>query len=485
MFVRREVRSLNDDTLKYYAVAVDAMKQRDPDNPVSWSYQAAMHGSLETPPRKLYNQCIHGSWYFLPWHRMYVYYFERIARQAVIEAKGPHDWALPYWNYGIDAAHASIPDAFRQPASSANPLYVEERRRKPEPGPAINEGGRIPFQIGSEKLARNCAVYPGDLPGQLGGGTTQPRHKWREYGQLEELPHNQVHDMVGGENGWMSVIELAALDPIFWLHHTNIDRIWAQWSEDHDNPANPSWLNQRFSFFDFDGSEVELSAEDVLDFQHNLDYTYDVIPSTKPDVEPLVAPPETPPKKVDREPVISGAADGDPKVVGASEETLTLTGEPEHIPVAIDDRARQEVQEASRQTDPRHLHLAIENIEGEQNPGTVYGVYINLPDEPTEADLERHYAGSVSFFGIEHTKESPQDAHGHPLRSVLDVGHVLRKLGGGEEYGGEPLKVSFRPLTLLPPDSEEESQAAAAISTESAPEAAPVEIGRVSLRVAE
>src|ERR1044071_3569092 len=98
VFVRREVRSLNDNTLKYYAVAVQAMKERDPANPTSWWYQAAIHGSEETPPRKLYNQCIPGSWYCAPWHRMYVYYFERIVRQAVIKANGPADWALPYWN---------------------------------------------------------------------------------------------------------------------------------------------------------------------------------------------------------------------------------------------------------------------------------------------------------------------------------------------------------------------------------------------------
>jgi len=37
-----------------------------------------MHGTDATPAKTLWNSCQHGSYYFLSWHRMYLYYFERI-----------------------------------------------------------------------------------------------------------------------------------------------------------------------------------------------------------------------------------------------------------------------------------------------------------------------------------------------------------------------------------------------------------------------
>ncbi|KAJ5219622.1 hypothetical protein N7468_008826 [Penicillium chermesinum] len=45
-----------------------------------------------------------------------------------------------------------------------------------------------------------------------------------------EYIHNNIHGWVGGDfNGHMSQIPVATFDPLFWLHHCNIDRIWALW----------------------------------------------------------------------------------------------------------------------------------------------------------------------------------------------------------------------------------------------------------------
>jgi tyrosinase len=50
--------------------------------------------------------------------------------------------------------------------------------------------------------------------------------------------HNGVHVWVGGT---MSVIPTAPSDPVFWMHHANIDRLWAQWQTAHPglNPSLP------------------------------------------------------------------------------------------------------------------------------------------------------------------------------------------------------------------------------------------------------
>ena len=80
--------------------------------------------------------------------------------------------------------------------------------------PCLNE---IPFQASSS---------PGGDPG-FGGPVTGFHHgSDGPNGQLESVPHNQVHGYVGG---FMGSFDTAGLDPIFWLHHANIDRIWQIW----------------------------------------------------------------------------------------------------------------------------------------------------------------------------------------------------------------------------------------------------------------
>ena len=45
---------------------------------------------------------------------------------------------------------------------------------------------------------------------------------------LESI-HNNIHNDVGGPNGHMTILWYAAFDPSFWLHHANVDRLFALW----------------------------------------------------------------------------------------------------------------------------------------------------------------------------------------------------------------------------------------------------------------
>jgi len=479
VFVRQEARSLTDDTLRWYGRAVGRMKERSADEVTSWWYQAAIHGSTE-PPKRLYDQCKHGSWFFLPWHRMYLYRFEEIVRAAVVELGGPEDWSLPYWNYGLDEAHASIPEAFREPEAEGaeNPLYVEERAPRTSQEPGINEGAVLKRRTTSDASATAAPRFVG--PEELGGGPNpQTRVFFGEPGRLELSPHNAVHGAVGGEEGWMSFPEEAAKDPIFWLHHANIDRIWAEWEQSRQDAEEPEWRNESFPLFNVKGEEVELTPAQVLDTIADLNYTYDVIPAAAGGPGPT--PPE--PKKEEESFAVAAPNPGpERKVVGAAEQKVTLTGSTEAIPVTVDARAREELREASRESDPRRVFLNIEDIEGDVNPGTVYGVYLNLPKDPDEKTLEEHYAGNISFFGIERAQEPRGDEHGHNFRYVLEIGGLLRSLGGGQQAGDEELDVTFRPLRLKPPKGHPEEEAFPA-QPEAGRQEPPIHIGRVSLSV--
>jgi tyrosinase len=51
-----------------------------------------------------------------------------------------------------------------------------------------------------------------------------------------EAIHGAVHVWVGGNMGY---IPTAPSDPIFWMHHANVDRLWWQWQQAHPG-LNPT-----------------------------------------------------------------------------------------------------------------------------------------------------------------------------------------------------------------------------------------------------
>jgi tyrosinase len=54
--------------------------------------------------------------------------------------------------------------------------------------------------------------------------------------QLEVSMHNLVHRYVGGT----MVLAASPNDPVFWLHHANIDRLWGKWQDRYGNSTYPT-----------------------------------------------------------------------------------------------------------------------------------------------------------------------------------------------------------------------------------------------------
>src|ERR1051325_10733216 len=121
--VRRDIGGLSasDPIIIGYKTAVTAMKALPATDPRSWSYQAAIHGTYATPSHTAWNTCEHHTKFFWSWHRMYLYYFERIVRKY----SGVSGWALPYWNYS-SPSERQLPAVFRDATSS---LYVANPTR--------------------------------------------------------------------------------------------------------------------------------------------------------------------------------------------------------------------------------------------------------------------------------------------------------------------------------------------------------------------
>ncbi|HVV71306.1 MAG TPA: tyrosinase family protein, partial [Verrucomicrobiae bacterium] len=288
--------TFDNKDLYWYAIGVRAMMARALNDTASWWIFAAIHGEYVTPANDAgqfpgwayipgvpkvpttplpspnavetyWDQCQHQSWFFPPWHRGYLLALEAQLREDIVQQGGPSTWALPYWDYFGSGDEFEIPPAFTlqdMPDGSPNPLFVTARY-----GPNANEIVFVPTEAGLKKypvpppnyqgtVTQTClsnTAYTGSdrntpLPG-FGGPLTGFWHGGNyPSGNLEQNPHNLTHVYVGGSvsdtvYGLMADPGLAALDPIFYLHHANIDRMWAVWNSNssHVNPSDPNWLN--------------------------------------------------------------------------------------------------------------------------------------------------------------------------------------------------------------------------------------------------
>ncbi|KAI3322315.1 common central domain of tyrosinase-domain-containing protein [Xylariaceae sp. AK1471] len=78
--------------------------------------------------------------------------------------------------------------------------------------------------------------------------SARPKVDGLGFGSIEDI-HNTLHVLTGGwgnYDGHMSHVPIAAFDPIFWLHHTNIDRLVSIWQGLHDDPNEPdTWVTTK------------------------------------------------------------------------------------------------------------------------------------------------------------------------------------------------------------------------------------------------
>ncbi|KLU35670.1 hypothetical protein AB595_17020 [Massilia sp. WF1] len=298
--------------LQSYAKAVRAMLALPPEDPRNW-YRHAMVHTLDCP---------HGNWWLLPWHRGYLGWFEQICR----ELSGDPQFALPYWDWTAEQKVPSgMFDDVLDPTNAAyipNAQEFEQRLKAAlantdywtSPGGMFDRNTRygqllirkfrfaddIMFDIVGDPsgplfydqahargIRRDApqlsaatidavstatiqaALAAPDFP-TFGSLKSANHHTMAGFSVIEGRPHNSIHRCVGSRDcnfmdaqGFMTNF-LSPVDPIFFLHHANLDRLWDVWTRKQQLlglPVLPSGVELRTELPDDQKSAEEKNTD--------------------------------------------------------------------------------------------------------------------------------------------------------------------------------------------------------------------------------
>ncbi|KAJ8068065.1 hypothetical protein OCU04_003639 [Sclerotinia nivalis] len=276
---RKDILDLQKDlpTWSLYIQALIALQKVPEDDPLSWFQIAGIHGRPYyswgdvnwNPAAPQIGYCTHDDVLFPTWHRPYLALYEQVlaSHVQVIAAKyndatyttAAKNFRIPYWDWAaVPALPPIVSDATVQIATPsgtqnvANPLLLYKFQQFP-----LN-GTWFPT-TGTNTADRDLAQDPTTLrfPNAAIQGTSQSNIVNENLGAVGlmsmiysmfskstafyniatqvstspslENPHGAVHVAIGGPYGHMSQLSYSAFDPIFWLHHANVDRLFAMW----------------------------------------------------------------------------------------------------------------------------------------------------------------------------------------------------------------------------------------------------------------
>jgi len=242
------------------------------------------------------NTRIHYTGLFLPWHRWFVHVFEES-----LKTKCNYTGASPYWNWTIDA-----PDFYESSFwKDSDPVSGLGGWGDPNADFRVPDGGfhTLPLSYPSPHTPRRnftLRAFSGPFPFPrdpltIGNAsfsasvieevlqTSSGDYKGFQKGlEAPEGPHNGVHDTVGGDMAGSCPDNAPPNctggptwppnDPVFFLHHAMIDKIWYDWQ--NRDPVNAE------SFFG--GSVESLSSLAAYNQYPNGDPPFLNLSSTMP-----------------------------------------------------------------------------------------------------------------------------------------------------------------------------------------------------------
>ncbi|MDE1819029.1 MAG: tyrosinase family protein [Thaumarchaeota archaeon] len=183
---------------------------------------------------------------FFPWHREFICRYEQ-ALQSVDSSV-----SLPYWDWSSGNSSDTtqiFTDDFMGPPGSANIITAANDPSRSETGevasghfttangwivnPALTPPGYGNALRRSTSLDTSDATWfkPAVAGVPKAFNDTDYNHFEPD---IEGVPHGYIHLWMGGNMYFMT----SPNDPIFFMHHANVDRLWAIWQQKYPGPAN-------------------------------------------------------------------------------------------------------------------------------------------------------------------------------------------------------------------------------------------------------
>ncbi|WP_216821053.1 tyrosinase family protein [Singulisphaera sp. GP187] len=456
-YVRRNVTDpMTAATLQSYKNAITAMLNLPPTDPRNWYRNALIH----------LLDCPHGNWWLLPWHRGYIGWFEQTCRAL----SGDSNFALPYWDW---TAGPYIPSAFTDNSvlNPANPAFIDgyaafqqqftdpvntfyagltsgqqnELSLRGMATPAdfwSNASGALfpssqarqpnfdPTVLNSVALSTILdALAPATFL-DFGSDKAQAHSEMVGFGILEGQPHNNIHNAVGGD---MSEF-LSPVDPIFFMHHSNIDRLWDVWTRKQQAQNLPTlpegadlaaWQNEPFLFY-INSAGQSVPNGKAGDYATIGPFNYTYQPGSGENVVQQAAPRLLAQKEKIFQTTLS-------KTTLDFQQPMTATGS---VPAALTHPA------AAVATPPLFARITLQPPENRR--GVRLHVLVNSPEGARNVGFsDPSFAGTITFFG--------SHGHGHmagPVSFDVPLTEALKRLrAAGRLKVGEPLRIQVVPDT--------------------------------------
>jgi hypothetical protein len=381
-YVRKNCSSTGGQAdMEAMSKALAIMKNTPCSNVTSWYYQGAIHwvtdpgdvtnnvlcptytGPLDTAWQNCTHTANGANIHFLIWHRLYTYFFERIVRKY----SGKSDFAIPYWKY-VDPLYRVMPAIFRDPKDS---LYELARDKTLNQGQPISKSFADQYLVGGMQTANQSEDYE------------------VFNSNIENAPHNYMHGYIGGSGrqwniiyqqytpyGMMADATSAGFDPVFWIHHSNIDYLWEKWYDSTGKQPDLAELEQtpwKYQFFDENGKYISYTIAEALDKAMHLDYTYDDLPPVK------ITKTNVPKNK---------------KQMLSMDLVQPVSKLQQQVNVKVDNKV---ILENMNENFTRKATILELTVSYKTAPKSGYTVYINT-DKPDPKKV----AGYINFFGVEH-----------------------------------------------------------------------------------
>lgn len=277
----------------------------------------------------------------------------------------------------------------------------------------------------------NSPIGPWSFTSQKTPSHNTPAGPKTIFSTLEGMPHNNVHNYIGGVGplnpgpyGYMTNF-LSPVDPVFFLHHSNMDRLWDVWTrsmQGSNRPWEPSdddrqtFMSEPFLFF-IDGTGKPIltyTPEDCFEIE-KFNYVYQggfggnlIQPKMLTDLAQPA-------------PAITGVVTGDRAAVSIPAPAIRA-----HL----------------AQPNQASLFAEVTVTRQRLSAARTFDVFIGTPDDLNRPDADtRHYAGTVAFFGpVMHAMDSMDGTFVVPIPQRPEL---FGNVGAGA--GNVALHVRVRP----------------------------------------